>query len=357
MCASSQGKLISPVPGSLRSGTSATWMWPMRGSSRSMVLARSPSTICMWNTSYCSCRLSAPAASMATRGLRRTVEEETRDGARVARLGKQRQSGSLQLARGVAQIFHQRLLGFFVRQRLGPDTGQRIQPRAAGRLRILDGAVHAFAEFVRALRLAGDAAVALGRVARRQVVQHHFDAGGLCALRDLLRAAERIRELVFDVTEAGFRGGGEALGKRQLREQQREVGGDFRHRVSIARNACSRHSRNDCGRSPGGSGRSPCSSPASRSASSRCLPVSAAACCSCPSSAASFRFTSISCAARACCWRSPRRWPPRRACCATASRACAWRFRLRSRAPWPPSPARGRASWCRHKRWKPRSAF
>ena len=37
----------------------------MRASSRSMVFARSPSTICMWKKSYCSSRLSAPAASIA----------------------------------------------------------------------------------------------------------------------------------------------------------------------------------------------------------------------------------------------------------------------------------------------------
>ena len=77
-----------------------------------------------------------------------------------------------------------------------------------------------------ALRLAGDAAVALGGVARRQVVQHHLDARGARAFGDLLRAAERIGKLVFDVAEAGFRRGREALRKRQLRKQQREVGGE-----------------------------------------------------------------------------------------------------------------------------------
>ncbi len=64
MCGSRKSKLISPLPGSCRSGTSASCMWPMRGSSRSMVFARSPSTTCMWKMSYCSRRLSAPTASI-----------------------------------------------------------------------------------------------------------------------------------------------------------------------------------------------------------------------------------------------------------------------------------------------------
>ena len=61
--------------------------------------------------------------------------------------------------------------------------------------------------------------------------------------------------------------------------------------------------------SPGGSGRSRCSSSASRSASSPFPRVSEAACCSCRSSLASFRSISISCAAPACWWRSRARSP------------------------------------------------
>ena len=47
MRASRLSKAISPVPGSWRPGLSAIWIWPIRGSSRSIERCRSPSMICM----------------------------------------------------------------------------------------------------------------------------------------------------------------------------------------------------------------------------------------------------------------------------------------------------------------------
>jgi hypothetical protein len=54
------------------------------------------------------------------------------------------------------------------------------------------------------------------------------------ALGDFLRAAEGVGKLVFDVAEAGFCGGGEALAKRQMRKQQREVGSEFGHMPHVS---------------------------------------------------------------------------------------------------------------------------
>ena len=150
----------------------------------------------------------------------RAVEKKTGDGARIARLGQQPQPRLLEFGRGKAQVLDQRFPDFLARHAGGRDAGQRVQARTTGGFRVLDRALDSFAEFARALRLAGDASIALRGIAGRQVVQHHLDAGGPRPFGNLLRAAEGIGKLVFDITEPGFCGGREALRKRQLRKQQ-----------------------------------------------------------------------------------------------------------------------------------------
>src|SRR5438045_2374557 len=94
-CASRKSKLISPVPGSWRSGTSAICTWPMRPTRRSSVRARSPSMICMWKTSYCRRAFAWPAAfSTSIACLRRVdVRELVFD---VAKAGGARQRKALE---------------------------------------------------------------------------------------------------------------------------------------------------------------------------------------------------------------------------------------------------------------------
>jgi hypothetical protein len=78
--------------------------------------------------------------------------------------------------------------------------------------------------------VAGDAEVACGPVACRQVEQHHLQAVGQQPVAQPLRGC-LIGKLNLDARESGTRGTLEAVQQRHFSEQHREVGGKARHQV------------------------------------------------------------------------------------------------------------------------------
>src|SRR5207249_7039911 len=108
------------------------------------------------------------------------------------------------------------------------DAGETIHLLATERLRVLDCLRDAVTEFRDARRQTSDAAVAFLGIARRDIDEHHLDAG---VLRDLREPAllPGVGKLDFDRLEAGVRRRLEALGKLELLEQHADVGAKPRH--------------------------------------------------------------------------------------------------------------------------------
>src|SRR6267378_596854 len=216
MCASRNAKLISPVPGSWRPGTSASCRWPMRGSSRSIVAARFPSMICMWNRSYWINALGAATSS----SLRAACQETAGERALAQRLDQQPDALVGETPRGIFQVRHIRgMQARMIRVRRSNACHAMHAPAACGtRVAHCDFQVVAEAGF--ATRQASGAVLAALRIAARHVVQHDFHARGARPRRELL-GLPGVRVLVLDGAKAGVRGRGKAIEKIDLREQHR----------------------------------------------------------------------------------------------------------------------------------------
>ena len=229
--ASRKSKLISPVPGSLRPGTSAICMWPMRGSSRSMV-----------------------SGEVAFHDLH--VEEVVLQEARCRRATASSTCDRLR-ARAQEAVGTVRALSGSISARM-PSRARRcagvLEVRDVGRVQrgaIRAGRHHARPcscrrgqRTVRAYSMARSRSSRNrcsrpGRQAMPRSPRAASPRGRLCsttstpasraAARDLGRLPV-VRVLVFDRAEAGLRRGGEALEEVDLGEQHRNVGGEFRHR-------------------------------------------------------------------------------------------------------------------------------
>ena len=156
----SRKSLILPVPGSCRSGTSASWIWPMR--EQPLHGAREVAFHDLHVEVVLHEGVALPAA-FSTSMLARSAYEEARHGTRVDRLEREAQAGSAELARRVAHVFHQHAEVLAIR---GRHAGQAIQPRTACQARILDRPLDPFAEFALASRQAGDTRAASRRSRR-----------------------------------------------------------------------------------------------------------------------------------------------------------------------------------------------
>lgn len=111
---------------------------------------------------------------------------------------------------------------------LGADAGQAVDLGVAQDLGIGDGQIDPGAEFRDPVGQAGDATLALGPVAGRQVEQHLGQAVGVELGLDLGRA-ELIGKQVLDPAEAGIGGSLETGEEVLFGEQHGQVGGKTRH--------------------------------------------------------------------------------------------------------------------------------
>ena len=130
---------------------------------------------------------------------------------RVDRLDQQPDLLPRQRVGGIAQILHQHLVQFGrvgVRRR---HADQAIDLTAVERRRIVDGAMHAVAEFVDPVRQDRDAALAGAPIAGGKVVQH-LRQPVLLQLLAQRRLFEIVGEEIFDPGEA--RGLGRAQSDR-----------------------------------------------------------------------------------------------------------------------------------------------
>src|SRR6185437_6525369 len=96
------------------------------------------------------------------------------------------------------------------------------------------------AEFVATLRKGGDAAIAGGEVARRQVEQHLLEIVPRQPPRDFVRRMVVGKQILYR-REAGIGGCGKAVQERPFLEQPGEIGGKIEHQrfpvMSITRPA------------------------------------------------------------------------------------------------------------------------
>lgn len=159
-------------------------------------------------------------------GLPRVRQEEAGDVAGVDRLDQQADAGLLQFAGRMAEVFPERVMEAGAFHAVGRDAGEAVDPGAAERAGIVDGPLNALAELSPAVGEHGDAALARGPVARRQVVQHEFEFVAHEALVDRL-LGKRVGKQELDAAEAGAGGLFEAVEKVVLVEEQGEVGGEI----------------------------------------------------------------------------------------------------------------------------------
>ncbi len=135
--------------------------------------------------------------------------------------------------RGMAQV------GDVGRMQLAPvrarrhDSGKAVQARTARRARILERALEGLAEGLLPARKAGRAVLAALRVAARHVVQHDLHAR-LAHRRSDVGRGEIVGILVLDRAESGAARGREPLEEADLGKEHRQIGGEPRHRTSIA---------------------------------------------------------------------------------------------------------------------------
>src|SRR5208283_2744563 len=120
--------------------------------------------------------------------------------------------GSLELVGGKAKVFDDGFADPFLRHARRTDPSQAVQLCAAKRQGIVDCLAHTILEFPYTVRQYGDAALALGPVARRQVVQDLLESETAKLLgKQLLRVG--VREKVFDRAEAGLGGSLKPIGE------------------------------------------------------------------------------------------------------------------------------------------------
>ncbi|MNQ94628.1 hypothetical protein D3C85_1101510 [compost metagenome] len=130
----------------------------------------------------------------------------------------------MQLVGGVLEVGDEGLFDHGALKALRADAGQAVDLGVAQHLGVGDGEINAGAKFLDAVRVAGDAALALGPVTGGQVEQHLGQAVGI-ELRLDFGAGEVVREQVFDPGEACIGGSLEAGEEVLFGEQHGQVGG------------------------------------------------------------------------------------------------------------------------------------
>ena len=93
---------------------------------------------------------------------------------------------------------------------------------------VVERQAHAVLELPDPARIGGDAALARGPVAGRQVVQHQAQIMARQPFGDLV-GVKRIWKQELDSVETGGARGGEAVEEVQFREHEAEVGGKLWH--------------------------------------------------------------------------------------------------------------------------------
>ncbi|MCY1537389.1 hypothetical protein D9M68_728800 [compost metagenome] len=163
-------------------------------------------------------------------GLARAVDEITRHVKRVDGLDQQRQAQLLRFGRGVAHIAHPGGARLRLAHARRLQTGHAVPALHADHRCVLGSLSHTGAELVLAAGDAGDAALARGPVAGRQVVQHEFEPVLLQQLGDGL-GRKVVGEKELHGLEARFRCGAKSVEERQLVPEHGEVGGEAGHGV------------------------------------------------------------------------------------------------------------------------------
>ena len=166
--------------------------------------------------------------------LLRAREIEAGNVARVDRLDQEPDAGVLQLQRGELQVRDER------RRAARPGRRRRAQ-RPARQFTCLQPSAVAYSiarptpSWNSPTRSGwhGDAALALGPVAGRQVVQDLREPVLLQSCRRAAVFSYAIGKQVLDALEAGFRGGVEALEEIDLVVEHGEVGGELGHVVEV----------------------------------------------------------------------------------------------------------------------------
>ncbi|MCY1424549.1 hypothetical protein D9M71_402990 [compost metagenome] len=117
-------------------------------------------------------------------GLLGGVQVEAGDVAGVDHFHDQLDPGGFQLVGGILEVVDEGLAYVGALRALWANAGQGVDLGVAQHLGVFDGLVDTRAEFLDAVRVAGDTALTFGPVAGRQVEQHLGQAVGLQLLLD-----------------------------------------------------------------------------------------------------------------------------------------------------------------------------
>src|SRR5439155_23328132 len=115
-----------------------------------------------------------------------------------------------ELVRREAQVRYERCAHSLRIGALRRDAGEAVHLLATERAGVVDRLRDTVLEFTDAIRMTADAALAIGPVAGRQVMQHLHQAVARKQVGELLLWI-CVREQVFDASEAGARGRTEAV--------------------------------------------------------------------------------------------------------------------------------------------------
>ena len=134
----------------------------------------------------------------------------------------------IEAARGMAQIVDERRPPDLSVDAHWRDAGQHVDLPTIDSTGVLDGDVDAGAEFGDAVGVAGDSTLTASPVAGRRVDQYLLQAVRVEQFGHHSRGIV-IGKPAFHAQETRLRGGAEALQKRSLGEQHRQVGGEAWH--------------------------------------------------------------------------------------------------------------------------------
>ena len=160
--------------------------------------------------------------------LRRTVQVEAGDVVGVDVLGQQLDAGGLQLVGGELEVGDDGVQHLVCIGALGRNADQAVDLLAAEGGGVVDGLADAVLEFADAIRVGGDAALACGPVAGRQVVQDLGQAVALELVGQFVLVVG-VGEQVLNALEAVLGSRCEAVHEVDFVVEHRQVGSEFRH--------------------------------------------------------------------------------------------------------------------------------
>ena len=164
-------------------------------------------------------------------GLARIIQIEPGDVARIDGFDEQLQVLFCEFLAGELQVGDVSLAHLVFADAARLEAGHAVDLGGAQRLCIFQRLADGVLELPDLGRIARQATVAAGEIARRHVEKHHLQLVLVEPLANLCRG-KIIGKQKLDSAESGFRRGAEAVQKADLVEHHRQVGVEFRHASS-----------------------------------------------------------------------------------------------------------------------------